>query len=91
MGEAGLQAYSVKRAALLMGCTPRHVYNLIEAGELEAFLIGKRGMRVRAAEIDRWQRSKTVSVTRKTATSLDVEVTSMSPTMERAAAASVRR
>lgn len=86
-----LQAYSVKKAAEIMGCTPRHVYALIEEGQIEAFLIGKKGMRVRAVEIQRWQESKKVRrSTRLTDTSSDDAETPMSRTVERLAASVIR-
>jgi excisionase family DNA binding protein len=58
MNVDNLRAYSVKAAAELMGCTPRHLYKLIEAKEIAAFPIGKRGLRIRRQEIDRWQSEK---------------------------------
>ena len=42
-----LQSYSAKRVAELLCCSTRHVYKLIEAGELAAFMIGTRGLRIR--------------------------------------------
>jgi excisionase family DNA binding protein len=53
-----LRAYSVKAAAELIGCSPKHLYKLIDAKEIAAFTIGVRGLRIRAQEIDRWQREK---------------------------------
>ena len=59
MGELtateALRAYRIKEAAELVGCTPRHLYKLIGAGEIAAFAIGKRGLRIRAQEIDRFK------------------------------------
>ena len=58
-----LRAYTIKAAAELMGCSSRHLYKLIEAKEIAAFPIGERGLRIRAQEIDRWQREKEKSHT----------------------------
>jgi len=53
-----LQAFSVKAAAALIGCSTKHLYKLIKAKEIAAFPIGERGLRIRAMEIDRWQSEK---------------------------------
>lgn len=64
-----LKAYSVKEAALLLGCSTKAVYNLLEAKQLDYFTLGMSGRckRIRAAEIERWQRDGGTSPTRTTA------------------------
>lgn len=66
-----LRAYTVKAAAELMGITPRQVYRLIEEGQIDYFTIGLKGggKRIRAAEIERWQKSGGTSPMSETASS----------------------
>ena len=72
-GLGPLQAYTPKTVAEFLGCSPRHVYKLIAAGEIAAFAIGRRGLRIRAAELARWQAAKEGRTAK--AASSDVEVT----------------
>lgn len=48
--------YSVKALAERWQCSPRHIYDLIDAGKLSTFSIGsKRGTRISDAEVERWE------------------------------------
>lgn len=49
------RAYTVKRLATDWGCSARTIYSLIDAGDLVAFSIGKRGLRISEDEVQRWQ------------------------------------
>ena len=49
------RAFDVKSLAEKWRCSPRTVYTLIEDGALRAFKIGKRGLRISAEEVERWQ------------------------------------
>jgi len=41
----------VKRAALALCCTEKHIYNLIRDGKIEAIRLGKRGLRVSRSSV----------------------------------------
>jgi len=49
-----MRAYSVKTLAGMLDCSPRHVYDLIESGQIRAFRLGKRALRVTEGELQRW-------------------------------------
>ena len=49
------QVWSVKKLAERWDCSPRHVYNLIDAGKLRAFSIGERSLRITDEERARWE------------------------------------
>ena len=60
MGEAmcvaeDSAAWSVKRLALAWGCSPSSIYEMIDAGSLQVFTIGKRGIRITDQEKRRWE------------------------------------
>jgi hypothetical protein len=40
------KAWSVKRLAAAWDCSPRHIYDLIDAGQLKAFAIGEKSLRI---------------------------------------------
>ena len=50
----------VKRAALVLCCTEKHVYNLIRDGKIQAVRLGKRGLRVSRSSIDEFVRKNMV-------------------------------
>ena len=79
-----LKAYSVKEAALLLGCSTKQVYNLLDAGQLDYFTLGMSGRckRIRAQEIERWQRDGGTSHTSATATSSEKEAPTGLSTVE---------
>ena len=55
-------AYSVKSLATRWQCSERHVYNLIDRGELRSFCIGRgKGKRISDEEVQRWERSEKAS------------------------------
>jgi len=44
---------NVEQVRKLLGCSRRHVYNLIEKGDLPAFKIGSRqGIRVKESQVE---------------------------------------
>ena len=50
----------VKRAALALCCTEKHVYQLIRDGKIEAIRLGKRGLRVSRSSVDEFIRRNRV-------------------------------
>lgn len=40
------KAWSVRRLAAAWDCSPRHIYDLIDSGQLKAFAIGERSLRI---------------------------------------------
>lgn len=52
------RAYSVASLAKVWDCKPRTIYDLIKDNKLAAFNVGtgKKGLRVAAAEVERWER-----------------------------------
>jgi excisionase family DNA binding protein len=86
-GRQTLRAYSVRRLSEEWDCPPKVVYNLIESGELEAFMIGeKRGYRIRVEEIERWERENLKRTGAMTADSDDETTDTLSSTAMRALA-----
>ena len=79
-----LRAYSVKEAAKLMGCSTKAVYSLLDAKQLAYFTLGMSGRckRIRAEEIERWQRSGGTSPTSAMATSSEKEAPTGLSTVE---------
>ncbi|CCB64421.1 conserved protein of unknown function [Hyphomicrobium sp. MC1] len=64
-------AYTVKALAEHWSCSPKHVYNLIDAGQLHPFYIGKRrGTRISEGEVERWEKSQS-NLTQTTASPSD--------------------
>lgn len=51
-------AHTVKSLAEHWRCSRRHVYNLIDTGQLKAFSIGTRGKRISDEEVERWEKSE---------------------------------
>ena len=47
--------YSVKRLAERWGCSRQHIHALIRKGELRAFKLGHRLLRITAEEVRRWE------------------------------------
>jgi excisionase family DNA binding protein len=54
------RAYTVKTLAAHWDCSPRHIYTLIETGQIRAFRIGKRGLRITPDEVLRWEQTSAV-------------------------------
>ena len=50
----------VKRAALVLCCTEKHVYNLIRDGKIKAVRLGKRGLRVSKISVDEFVKKNMV-------------------------------
>ena len=50
----------VKRAALALCCTEKHVYNLIRDGKIQAIRLGKRGLRVSKISVDEFVKKNMV-------------------------------
>ena len=50
-----MPAYTAKSLAAHWSCSVRQIYDLIEEGELTAFGIGKRGLRITEEEVRRWE------------------------------------
>jgi len=42
----------VRRAAQILSCTERHIYNMIKSGKIKAIKIGPRGTRVTKRSIE---------------------------------------
>jgi len=81
------RAYSVRRLADEWDCPPKTIYNMIDRGELAAFMLGeKRGWRVPANEVDRWERENLKSTAAETAPSEDEAPVGLSSTEMRALA-----
>jgi excisionase family DNA binding protein len=57
------RAYTVETLAEHLQCSRRAVYNLLKAGKIRPFKIGKRGLRIAPEEVERWQRESTESAT----------------------------
>lgn len=53
-----LQAYTVKDLAQAFNISRSQVYKLARTGELRTFAIGKRGLRISAEEVEKWQSGK---------------------------------
>jgi excisionase family DNA binding protein len=56
----GGQFMYVKRAALALCCTEKHIYQLIKDGKIEAIRLGKRGLRVSRNSVDEFIRKNRV-------------------------------
>ena len=41
----------VNVAARMLACTPRHIYNMVQTGDLAAIRIGPRGLRIKKASV----------------------------------------
>lgn len=52
MGEGGY--VHIHRAAMILCCTPKHVYQLIKEGRLEVIRLSVRGMRVTSDSLQRF-------------------------------------
>ena len=52
------RAYDVRGLAERWQCSTDAIYALIAAGSLRTFKIGKRGLRVAAKEVERWERDR---------------------------------
>ena len=52
------RAYTVEGLAHVWECSSRTIYEMIEGGELRAFTIGKRGLRIAITEVERWEREQ---------------------------------
>jgi len=57
------RVYTVESLAEHLKCSKRTIYNLINTGKIRPFRIGKRGLRITAEEVERWQRESTQSDT----------------------------
>lgn len=69
-------AYTAQTLATELSCSLRHVYNMIESGEIAAFSVGtKRGFRITPDEVERWRESKKVKPTESTISSSEDEKT----------------
>src|SRR5262245_7790273 len=62
-GMSEARVYNVESLAQHLRCSKRTIYNLIKAGEIRPFKIGKRGLRIAPEEVERWQRESTASAT----------------------------
>jgi excisionase family DNA binding protein len=51
------KAYTVREIAAILGISRDSVFGLIRTGELKSVLIGKRGRRVTATQLDAYLRS----------------------------------
>ena len=69
--------YSVATLAERWGCSRRHIYNLIERGELHIFRAGGTLRRISAAEVARWESAG--DPTRSEVTDLDILTDRPSP------------
>ncbi len=47
--------YTVSTLAERWGCSPDAVYALIRKGELKAFRVGGKLLRIQASEVERWE------------------------------------
>ena len=54
-GAEALPAWSVKRLAEAWDCSRSVIYEMIDGGELQTFLIGRRGIRISDQEKQRWE------------------------------------
>lgn len=61
-----MQAYRVEAVAKLLDCSKRHVYDLVASGELPAFKIGRRGIRITDEAVRAWV-ARSQSLTQSTA------------------------
>ena len=48
----------VRRAAQILSCTERHIYNMIKSGKIKAIKIGPRGTRVTKRSIEQFVTSR---------------------------------
>lgn len=48
--------HTVNEAAVVLRCSPSAVYQMVAAGKLRAYIIGKRGIRITAEALDEYKR-----------------------------------
>ena len=86
-----MKPFTVGSLAEHLECSTGTIYNLINAGELVAFKVGKRrGWRIARVEVERWQNEKGKVEAHGLETSpSDDEVNSTLPTAQLKALASV--
>lgn len=55
MTELSHKVFRPKSLAERWDCSERHIYNMIDRGELQAFRAGGRLIRITGAEVERWE------------------------------------
>lgn len=60
------KAWSVKKLAIAWDCSQRHIYDLIDAGQLKAFSIGERTLRITDEEKRRCESRPAKSIDEET-------------------------
>lgn len=50
--------YTVKALAERWGCSDEHIRKMVKSGQLQAFALGGKLIRISAEEVDRWEKGR---------------------------------